>query len=90
MVSFHGKVALLVATHLQSTGMEVAELLVDAGAEVVIASSDHASGQALAGQLGTAALYLPCDDFSEEQMRKLVAMTIEVFGRIDLFIIPVQ
>lgn len=39
MHSFQGKVALIVGS-LQSTGAEMAELLVDAGAEVVLADSD--------------------------------------------------
>jgi enoyl-[acyl-carrier-protein] reductase (NADH) len=90
VVSFHDKVALLAAVHLRSTGMEVAELLVDAGAEVLIATSDHASGRALARRLGTAALSLPLDDFSEEQIQTLMAMTLEVFGRIDLIVIPLR
>ncbi len=87
--SFHGKVALVLG-QLHPTGREIAELLVDAGAEIVLASSDRASGQAFAQQLGTAVLYLPLDGLPEEQLSRLMAMTIEAFGRIDLLVIPLR
>jgi len=87
--SFQGKVALVLG-QLQPTCREIAELLVDAGAEIVLASSDRACGQAFAQRLGTAVLYLPLDGLSEEQFRTLVAMTIEAFGRIDLLVISMR
>lgn len=87
--SFQGKVALVLG-QLQPTCREIAELLVDAGAEIVLASSDRACGQAFAQQLGTAVLYLPLDGLPEEQLSRLMAMTIEAFGRIDLLVIPLR
>lgn len=88
-ISCHGKVALVLG-HLSPTGGEIAELLVDVGAEMVLASSDHARGQALAQQLGTAVLYLPLDTLSQEQFRRLVGMTIQACGRIDMLVIALR
>jgi SnoaL-like domain len=45
----------------------------------------------LAQQLGTAALFLPLDGLPpEEQLRTLIAKTLEAFGRIDVLVIPMQ
>ncbi len=59
-------------------------LFADHGANVVIADLDAAKGQALARSLGKAGLFVQTDVSSSEQVQRLVAKTVEAFGRVDI------
>jgi 3-oxoacyl-[acyl-carrier protein] reductase len=63
-------------------GRGIAEILVEAGASVVIADIDAAHGQATADAIG--AVFEPVDVTSREACRALVSGVIERFGRLDV------
>lgn len=57
------------------------------GAKVVVSGRRDDVGKALAAELrglGTQAEYVPADVRKEEDIRRLVAATVEVFGRLDI------
>lgn len=53
------------------------------GAHVVIGDLQEEKGEALARSLGDAVAFLATDVSSEEQVRKLIAFTLDRFGRLD-------
>lgn len=77
-----GKVAIITGA-TSGIGHCSAERFVEEGAKVVIAGRRVAEGEALAGKLGEACIFVQTDVSIEEQVRHLVGRTIERFGRID-------
>ncbi len=67
-------------------GRALARALVDGGARgVVVADRDGDRAEAVARELGRAALAVPCDVASAAANERLVAGAEEVFGPVDLF-----
>lgn len=67
-------------------GASHARLLVSEGAKVVIGDVLDAEGEALAHELGDAALYVHLDVRSPEQWDAAVAAAIAQFGRLDVLV----
>ena len=64
-------------------GLRTAEVFVAEGAKVVIAGRRVAEGEALAGKLGGSCVFRQTDVTREEQMRQLMALAVDRFGKID-------
>lgn len=64
-------------------GLRTAEIFVAEGAKVVIAGRRAAEGEALAGQLGANCRFLQTDVTDEAQMKALISLAVDHFGRID-------
>src|ERR1700740_555171 len=64
-------------------GLRTAEIFVAEGAKIVIAGRRIAEGEALARQLGTNCIFRQTDVTREDQMRTLIALAVDKFGRID-------
>src|ERR1700744_5933255 len=64
-------------------GLRTAEIFVAEGAQIVIAGRRAAEGEALAKQLGSNCIFRQTDVTEEDQMRALVALSVEKFGKID-------
>ncbi len=61
-------------------------LLLRAGARVVISDVNQEAGQALAREIGDAAMFVRHDIASEEDWRKAMAATQDRFGRLDVLV----
>lgn len=72
----------------QGIGREIARLMVEHGACVVLADVDGDAAKAAAAEIGVAgtAVGAACDVTSEDQMRAMVADTVREFGRLDVFV----
>ena len=77
-----GKVAVITGA-TSGIGLCTAEVFVAEGAKVVIAGRRVAEGEKLAKKLGSACVFRQTDVTIEEQMRALIALSVERFGRID-------
>ena len=77
-----GKVAVITGA-TSGIGLHTAELFVAEGAKVVIAGRRAAEGEALAKKLGAACVFRQTDVTVEEQVKALIALSVEKFGRID-------
>ena len=64
-------------------GLRTAEIFVAEGAKIVIAGRRAAEGEALAKQLGANCRFLQTDVTDEAQMKALIALAVDHFGRID-------
>jgi len=82
MGRLEGKVAVITGA-TSGIGLCTAEIFVAEGAKVVIAGRRMAEGEALAKQLGTNCIFRQTDVTVEEQMRALIALAVDRFGRID-------
>lgn len=80
-----GKVAIVVGG-TSGIGARTAELLLNEGATVVIAGRRRVVGEALAERLGSSATFASCDVLVESEVRELMALVTERFGRIDVLI----
>jgi 3alpha(or 20beta)-hydroxysteroid dehydrogenase len=67
-------------------GAATARLFTAEGARVVLTDMLAAEGEALAAELGDAALYCPHDVRDEDQWKTVVAATMDRFGRIDVLV----
>lgn len=71
-------------------GRGCVEVFVQNGSKVVICSNEEAEGKALATELNEKgpgeALFIFCDVTKEEDIKNLIAKTVEHFGRIDCLI----
>jgi NAD(P)-dependent dehydrogenase (short-subunit alcohol dehydrogenase family) len=61
-------------------GAATARLVVREGGKAVLADRDETKGQALASELGAAALFMPLDVTDEAAWEKAVATTVDTFG----------
>jgi NAD(P)-dependent dehydrogenase (short-subunit alcohol dehydrogenase family) len=77
-----GKVAVITGA-TSGIGLHTAELFVAEGAKVVIAGRRAQEGEALAKKLGAACIFRQTDVTVEAQMKALIALSVEKFGRID-------
>jgi len=77
-----GKVAVITGA-TSGIGLRTAEVFVAEGAKVVIAGRRVAEGEELAKKLGASCVFRQTDVTIEEQMRALIALSVERFGRID-------
>ena len=77
-----GKVAVITGA-TSGIGLRTAEVFVAEGAKIVIAGRRIPEGEALAGKLGAACVFRQTDVVIEEQMRALITLAVEKFGRID-------
>jgi 3-oxoacyl-[acyl-carrier protein] reductase len=68
----------------QGIGREIARVLTEHGATVVLADIDADLAKQTAEELG--GVGVSCDVTSEEQMRSLVADTVQDLGRLDVFV----
>lgn len=78
-----GKVALITGA-ASGLGAASARLFASEGAKVVIADILDEPGQALAGEIGSAALYVRCDVTSEDSHREAIERAVGHFGRLDV------
>ena len=78
-----GKVAAITGA-ASGFGAGAARRFVEEGARVVLGDIQNDRGQALAEELGDAAVYVPCDVTSEDQVANLVDTAVEKFGQLDI------
>ena len=77
-----GKVAVITGA-TSGIGLHTAEIFVAEGAKIVIAGRRAPEGEALASKLGGNCIFRQTDVTVEEQMKALIALSVEKFGRID-------
>jgi NAD(P)-dependent dehydrogenase (short-subunit alcohol dehydrogenase family) len=77
-----GKVA-VISGATSGIGLRTAEIFVAEGAKIVIAGRRKPEGEALAKKLGGHCVFRQTDVTVEEQVRSLIALAVETFGRID-------
>jgi NAD(P)-dependent dehydrogenase (short-subunit alcohol dehydrogenase family) len=77
-----GKVAVITGA-TSGIGLRTAEVFVAEGAKIVIAGRRIPEGEALAKQLGSACVFRQTDVTVEDQMRALIGLAVETFGKID-------
>ena len=82
MARLSGKVAVITGA-TSGIGLRTAEIFVAEGAKIVIAGRRVAEGEALAKQLGANCVFRQTDITVEEQVRALIALAAEKFGKID-------
>ena len=82
MGRLNGKVAVITGA-TSGIGLRTAEVFVAEGAKIIIAGRRVAEGEALAKKLGANCVFRQTDVTVEEQMRALIALAIEKFGRLD-------
>ncbi|MFO7549916.1 MAG: SDR family oxidoreductase [Haliea sp.] len=85
MARLDNKVAIITGG-AASIGKAIASRLHADGASVVIAARSVDKGEALAVQLGERALYVQTDITQDEDLRNLVARTIEHFGALHILV----
>jgi meso-butanediol dehydrogenase/(S,S)-butanediol dehydrogenase/diacetyl reductase len=82
-IDFGGKVA-IVSGGASGMGAAAARMITESGGRVVIADVDATAGPAYAAKLGAMARFVRTDVTRVEETQKLMAATIEAFGRIDI------
>jgi NAD(P)-dependent dehydrogenase (short-subunit alcohol dehydrogenase family) len=82
MARLQDKVAIITGA-TSGIGLRTAEVFVAEGARVVVAGRRAAEGDALAARLGSSCLFRQTDVTSEAQIKALVDITVEKFGRVD-------
>src|ERR1700754_748842 len=82
MGRLNGKVAVITGA-TSGIGLRTAEIFVEEGAKIVIAGRRVPEGEALAKQLGPNCIFRQTDVTEEDQMRALIALAVEKFGKID-------
>ncbi len=83
--NYQGKVALVTGA-ASGIGLATAKAFAVAGAAVVLAGNNLGDIQKVAKELaenGTQVLAIECDVASEDQVKNMIAKTIEVFGKLD-------
>ncbi|TFC80555.1 glucose 1-dehydrogenase [Cryobacterium sp. TMS1-20-1] len=80
-----GRVALITGA-ARGMGASHARLLVDEGAQVVVADVLDADGEALAAELGDDAIYVHLDVTDEANWAEAVRAALDHFGRLDVLV----
>jgi 3-oxoacyl-[acyl-carrier protein] reductase len=70
----------------QGIGLEIARLLAEHGAQVLLADLDGDQAEKAAGQIGAGARALACDVTSEDEVEAVVARAVADFGTLDVFV----
>ena len=78
-----GKVAAITGA-ASGFGASAAKRFVEEGAKVVMGDIQDEAGQALADELGKAAVYVHCDVTVEDDVARLVDTAVEQFGQLDI------
>lgn len=87
-MSFENKVVVITGA-AQGIGQGIANMYATKGARVIVADIDPVKGAttvATIRQEGGTAIFIPCDVRLEEDIQKLMAITVEEFGTIDILI----
>jgi NAD(P)-dependent dehydrogenase (short-subunit alcohol dehydrogenase family) len=82
MGRLNGKVAVITGA-TSGIGLRTAEMFVAEGARIVIAGRRAAEGEALAERLGADCIFLRTDVTVDAEMRALIGLAVEKFGRLD-------
>jgi NAD(P)-dependent dehydrogenase (short-subunit alcohol dehydrogenase family) len=77
-----GKVAVITGA-TSGIGLRTAEVFVAEGAKIVIAGRRAAEGEGLAGRLGANCLFQQTDVMVDDQVRALIELAVDKFGRLD-------
>src|SRR4029079_18613096 len=77
-----GKVAVITGA-TSGIGLHTAVLFVAEGAKIVIAGRRVPEGETLAKRLGANCVFRQTDVTVEDQVRALIALSVEKFGKID-------
>lgn len=85
MARLEGKVA-IVTGGAASIGAAIVRKLHAEGARVAIAARSAGKGDALAAELGDGALFVPTDITDDAALARLVARTVDAFGRLDIVV----
>ena len=89
-MSFEKKVAIVTgAGSPRGIGRAIAMTLAKKGADVVVADLDPAGAESVAGEIramGRAAMAVPLDVTSQQDVAKLVRAVLDRFGRIDILV----
>lgn len=80
--NFDGK-TFIVTGGASGMGLACVKRIVNAGGNAVVADLDVAKAQACASALGNAALAMPCDVSSSEQVNAMVEHSVAHFGAVD-------
>ena len=80
-----GKVAIVTGA-ASGMGKADAQLLASEGASVVLADLNEADGEAVAGAIGEAAVFMRLDVADEENWKSVIAATMARFGRLDILV----
>jgi NAD(P)-dependent dehydrogenase (short-subunit alcohol dehydrogenase family) len=82
MGRLNGKVAVITGA-TSGIGLRTAEMFVAEGARIVIAGRRAAEGEALAERLGADCIFLRTDVTVDAEVRALIELAVEKFGRLD-------
>jgi meso-butanediol dehydrogenase / (S,S)-butanediol dehydrogenase / diacetyl reductase len=85
VLEFEDKVA-IVTGGASGMGAAVAHLIVEGGGQVVIADIDETAGNGMLKELGTAARFVRTDVSKVADTQRLVASTVEAFGRVNVLL----
>ncbi len=80
-----GKVAVVTGS-AQGIGEATAHVLAACGAKVVVSDIQDQSGEQVASELGSDAIYVPCDISDYEQVQNLVHTAVDRFGSLDIMV----
>ena len=78
-----GKVAIVTGA-TSGIGARTAEIFAAEGAKVVLTGLRAAEGQAVAARIGADALFIQADATLEDDWKRVIAGTLETFGRLDV------
>lgn len=85
MFDLHGKTALVTGAS-GGIGVAIARALLDRGARVALSGTRQDRLEALAAEMGEAAIALPCDLSSREAVEALIPQAVEQMGKLDILV----
>lgn len=80
-----GKVAIVTGS-TQGLGLDIAQQLLAAGAQVMLVGRNAANGQALADAMGEHCAFSVCDVERDEDIQRCIEATLTRFGRVDILV----
>lgn len=80
-----GKVAIVTGS-TQGLGLDIAQQLLAAGAQVMLVGRNAANGQALADAMGEHCAFSECDVERDEDIQRCIEATLTRFGRVDILV----